>query len=47
MLERVGGQEGGDMDGGGWTASDGLNLPLGVFGLAMSPKSANHRPKHT
>ena len=32
--------------GGGWEAGGGLNLPLGLFGLAMSPRSASHRPKH-
>ena len=31
---------------GGWEAGDGLNHPLGSFGLAMSPRSASHRPKH-
>ena len=30
--------------GGGWVAGGGLNLPLGMFGLAMSPRSASHRP---
>ena len=24
----------------------GLNPPLGLFGLAMGPRSASHRPKH-
>ena len=33
--------------GGGWEAGGGLNLPLGLFGLAMGPGSASHRPKHT
>ena len=32
--------------GGGWEAGDGLNPLLGLFGLAMSLKSASHRPKH-
>ena len=32
--------------GGGWDAGGGLNPPLGLFGLAMSPRSASHRPKH-
>ena len=31
---------------GGWEAGGGLNSPLGLFRLAMSPRSANHRPKH-
>ena len=39
------GEEGVD-GGGGWEASGELNPPLGLFGLAMSPTSASHRPKH-
>ena len=31
---------------GGWAAGDDLNPPLGVFGLAMSPRSVSHRSKH-
>ena len=31
---------------GGWEAGGRLNHPLGPFGLAMSPRSASHRPKH-
>ena len=35
------------MGGGGrWEAGSGLNSPLGPFELAMSPRSAIHRPKH-
>ena len=35
------------MDGGeGWAAGGGLNLPLEVFGVAMSPKSVTDRSKH-
>ena len=35
------------MDGGrGWAAGGGLNPLLGLFGLAMNPRSASHRPKH-
>ena len=30
----------------GWEAGGRLNLPLGVFGLAMGPRSSNHSPKH-
>ena len=30
---------------GGWEAGGGLNLPLRLFGLAMGPRSASHRPK--
>ena len=32
--------------GGGWEVAGGLNPPLGLPGLAMSPRSASHRPKH-
>ena len=38
---------GGVSGGGGWAAGGGLNPLLGVFGLAMSPRSANHRPNKT
>ena len=31
---------------GGWEAGGGLNPLLGLFGLAMSLRSASHRPKH-
>ena len=31
---------------GRWADGGGLNLALGLFGLAMSPRSASHRPKH-
>ena len=40
--EGRGGVGGGD----GWEAGGGLKLLLGLFGLAMSPRSASHRPKH-
>ena len=30
---------------GGWEVRGGLNLPLGLFGLAMDPTSASHRLK--
>ena len=39
-----GGWAGGE---GEWEAGGELNLPLGPLGLAMSPRSASHRPKHT
>ena len=43
----IGGWEGGGTDGGyGWEDRGRLNLPLGLFGLAMGPRSASHRPKH-
>ena len=31
--------------GGGWEAGGGLYLPIGLFGVAMSPRSASHRPR--
>ena len=33
------------MGGGGWEAEGGLNLPIGLFRVAMSSKSASHRPR--
>ena len=33
-------------DGGGWAAGGGLKPSLGLLGLAMSLRSASHRPKH-
>ena len=43
----VGGwEEGGAGGGGEWEAGGRLNPPLEAFGLAMSPRSASHRPKH-
>ena len=39
--------EGSGVDGeGGWTAKGRLYHPLGLFRLAMSPRSASHRPKN-
>ena len=32
--------------GDGWEDGGGLNPPLVLFGLAMSPRSASHRPKY-
>ena len=29
-----------------WAAGGRLNPPIGLLGLAMSPRSASHRPKH-
>ena len=38
----VGGQEGGGVgEGGKWEASGRLYLPIGLFGVAMSPRSAS------
>ena len=28
-----------------WEAGGGLNLPIGLFGVAMSPRSASHKPR--
>ena len=39
----VGGWEGGG--GGGWEAGGGLYLPIGLFGVAMSPISTSHKPR--
>ena len=43
-----GGQDGGGEVGGGgrWEARGRVNPPLGMFGLAMGPRSAHYRPKH-
>ena len=39
--------EGGGVGGGGGKeAGGGLYLPIGLFGVAMSPRSAGHRPRH-
>ena len=31
--------------GGGWEARGRLYLPIRLFGVAMSPRNANHRPR--
>ena len=31
--------------GGGWEAGGGLNLSIGLFGVAMSPRGSSHRPR--
>ena len=34
------------MGGGGrWEAGGGLHHPIGLFGVAMSPRSVSHRPR--
>ena len=38
--------QGGAGEGGEWEARSGLNLLLGLFGLAMNPRSASHSLKH-
>ena len=43
-VEWVGG--GGVGGGGGWEAVGRLHRPTGLFGAAMSPRSASHRPRH-
>ena len=41
-----GGWEGSGVGGGGgWEAGGRLYLPIGLFKAAMSPRSANHRPR--
>ena len=37
---------GGGLEWGGWEAGGGLHRPIGLFGVAMSPRSASHRPRH-
>ena len=38
---------GGGVGGGGWwEAGGGLHRPIRLFGVAMSPRSASHRPRH-
>ena len=32
---------------GGWEARGGLHRPIGLFGVAMSPRSASHGPDTT
>ena len=41
MYKGVGGVGRGD----GWEAGGRLYLPIGLFGVAMSPKSASHRSR--
>ena len=36
---------GGVGGGGGWEAGGGLHLPIGLFGVSMSPRNATHRPR--
>ena len=46
MYKGVGGWEGGGVGRGGrWEAGGGLYLPIGLFGVAMSPRSVSHRPR--
>ena len=41
------GQERGGLGGGGeWEAGGGLYPPIGLFGVAMSPRTTSHRPSH-
>ena len=37
---------GGVGGGGGWEAGGGLHCQIGLFGVAMSPRSVGHRPRH-
>ena len=43
MYKGVGGQEVGGGD--GWEAGSGLYLPIGLFGVAISPRNTSHRPR--
>ena len=51
MYKGVGEWEGGGVGGGvgwvegGWETGGGLNPPTGLFGVAMYPRSASHRPR--
>ena len=46
MYKGVGRWEGDGVDGGGrWEAGGGLRLPIGLFGVAMSPRTTSHRPR--
>ena len=36
---------GGVGEGGRWKTGGGLYLPIALFGVAMSPRSASHRPR--
>ena len=42
---RRGGEWGTD-EGGRWEAGGGLNPPLGLFGLAMNPRSSSYGAEH-
>ena len=42
----VGGGGVGGRGWGGWEAGGGLHRPIGLFGVAMSTRSASHRPRH-
>ena len=47
MYKGMGGWEGGVVGGGDvWEAGGRLHCPIGLFGVAMSPRSASHRPRH-
>ena len=46
MYKEMGGREGCGVGGGGeWEAEGGLNPQTGLFGVAMCPRSASHRPR--
>ena len=44
MYKRVGGWEGVGGGGGKWEVGGGLHRPIGLFGVAMSPRTTSHRP---
>ena len=42
----MGGQEGGGVGSGDrWETGGGLYLPIGLFGVAMSPRTTSHKPR--
>ena len=41
----MGGWGGGWKGVGGWEAGGGLHHPIGLFRVAMSPRSVSHRPR--
>ena len=46
MYKGMGGWEGGGVGGGSeWEAGGRVNPPTGLFGVAMCPRSASHRPR--
>ena len=41
----MGGEWAGGREWGGWETGGGLNPSNGLFGVAMCPRSASHRPR--
>ena len=46
IVSMSGWEGGGVGGGGGWEAGGRLHRPTGLFGVAMSPRSASHRTRH-